>query len=125
MSIKSEDRNKQDTQKTSAMFESDNDENLVDSVPIEPPVEEECADDHHASKHNNNMWGRGVVADFKRTLGTHYKAEMTNINQTVVACSFFLFFACIAPAITFGKHAGGFSHQQSYLYGNQLLNFFH
>mmetsp|Transcript_14586 Transcript_14586/g.25695 ORF Transcript_14586/g.25695 Transcript_14586/m.25695 type:complete len:355 (-) Transcript_14586:839-1903(-) len=27
---------------------------------------------------------------------------MTNLNQTIVATTFFLFFACIAPAITFG-----------------------
>ena len=49
-----------------------------------------------------NGWGRGIVADIKRTLGTHWKEEMANINCKTLACSFFLFFACIAPAITFG-----------------------
>lgn len=49
-----------------------------------------------------NGWGRGIVADIKRTLGTHWKEEMTNLNCKTLACSFFLFFACIAPAITFG-----------------------
>ena len=46
-------------------------------------------------------WGP-VIDDIKRTLGTHYIAEMTNFNQKTIAVSFFLFFACIAPAITFG-----------------------
>ena len=47
-------------------------------------------------------WGRGIVADVKRTIGTHWKPEMLNFNQKTIAVSFFLFFACIAPAITFG-----------------------
>jgi len=46
--------------------------------------------------------GYGIIDDFKRTVGTHWKQEMTNFNQKTVAVSFFLFFACIAPAITFG-----------------------
>jgi hypothetical protein len=50
----------------------------------------------------NNRWGRGIVADFQRTILTHWKKEMSNLNQTVIATTFFLFFACIAPAITFG-----------------------
>jgi hypothetical protein len=47
-------------------------------------------------------FGRGIVADAKRTLGVHWIAEMRNFNQKTVAVSFFLYFACIAPAITFG-----------------------
>lgn len=43
-----------------------------------------------------------VIDDFKRTVGTHWVSEMTNLNQKTVAVSFFLFFACISPAITFG-----------------------
>jgi len=50
----------------------------------------------------NNGWGRGIVADFRRTILTHWTKEMSNLNQTVIATTFFLFFACIAPAITFG-----------------------
>lgn len=49
-----------------------------------------------------HSWGRGIVDDAKRTVGTHWKQEMVNLNQKTVAVSFFLFFACIAPAITFG-----------------------
>jgi len=44
----------------------------------------------------------GVIQDFKRTIGKHWVKEMTNINQKTLAVSFFLFFAAIAPAITFG-----------------------
>ena len=46
--------------------------------------------------------GHAIVDDVKRTLGTHWRTEMTNFNQKTVAISFFVFFACIAPAITFG-----------------------
>jgi len=46
--------------------------------------------------------GRGVVKEFKRTVGTWWVAEMTNFNQKTIAVSFFIFFAAVAPAITFG-----------------------
>ena len=72
-------------------------------------------DTHHQQQDGNNndhndhgnnkkkTWGRGIVSDFRRTVLTHWVKEMTNLNQTVIATTFFLFFACIAPAITFGK----------------------
>ena len=44
----------------------------------------------------------GIISDFKQTIGTHWVKEMTNFNQKTIAVSFFLFFAAIAPAITFG-----------------------
>src|SRR6056300_516380 len=47
-------------------------------------------------------FGRGIVADFKRTVGTWWGKEMTNFNTKTVAVSFFLFIAVIAPTITFG-----------------------
>lgn len=56
----------------------------------------------HGFGHDNNRWGRGIVRDAQRTLGTHWCGEMSNFNLQTVAVSFFLFFACIAPAITFG-----------------------
>ena len=46
--------------------------------------------------------GKGIIDDFKRTIGTNWWKEMTNFNSRTVAVSFFLFFAAIAPAITFG-----------------------
>ena len=35
---------------------------------------------------------------------------MSNFNQKTVAISFFVFFACIAPAITFGAMYSKFTH---------------
>ena len=60
------------------------------------------ADDDNEHSSDNDRWGRGIAKDFRRTVLTHWKSEMTNLNQTVIATTFFLFFACIAPAITFG-----------------------
>lgn len=39
--------------------------------------------------------GHAIIDDFKQTIGTHWKSEMTNFNQKTIAVSFFLFFACI------------------------------
>lgn len=47
-------------------------------------------------------WGRGVVREIRETLGTWWIKEMTNPNLKTVAVSFFLYLACVAPAITFG-----------------------
>ena len=44
-------------------------------------------------------WGRGIVQDFRNTLGLWWGREMTNINQKTLAVSLFIFFACIAPAM--------------------------
>ena len=41
---------------------------------------------------------------------TWWRVEMTNLNMKTIAVSFFLFFACIAPAITFGAIYGKFTH---------------
>jgi len=51
-------------------------------------------------------WGKGIIADFKRTVGTNWVKEMTNFNQKTVAVSFFLYIAAIAPTITFGAVYG-------------------
>jgi len=51
---------------------------------------------------NNLSWGRGIKEDWDRTVGTYWLAEMTNIQQKTIAVTFFMFFAAIAPAITFG-----------------------
>ena len=37
---------------------------------------------------------------------------MTNFNQKTIAVSFFLFFACISPAITFGAIYGKATENQ-------------
>lgn len=51
----------------------------------------------------NNKWGKGIVKEFKATVGTWWVKEMTNFNQKTIAVSFFIFFAAVAPAITFGS----------------------
>jgi len=47
-------------------------------------------------------WGRRILQDFKTTIGTHWREEMTNFNTKTIAVSLFLFIAVIAPCITFG-----------------------
>lgn len=47
-------------------------------------------------------FGRGIVQDFKQTVGTHWRKEMTNFNTKTIAVSIFMFIAVIAPSITFG-----------------------
>ena len=47
-------------------------------------------------------WGRGLIADFKNTVGTHWVQEMTNFNQKTVAVSLLMFITVIAPTLTFG-----------------------
>jgi len=44
-------------------------------------------------------WGRGIVDDYKRTIRIHWKEEMSNFCLKTIAVGFFLFFACIAPAM--------------------------
>ena len=47
-------------------------------------------------------WGRAIVREVRATIGTHWIEEMTNPNLKTLAVSFFLYLACVAPAITFG-----------------------
>lgn len=47
-------------------------------------------------------WGRGILHDFRTTVGTHWVSEMTNFNTKTIAVSIFLFIAVIAPCVTFG-----------------------
>ena len=66
------------------------------------------ADHHHhhilwRRRGDGNGWGRGIANDVRQTLGKNWKKDMTNLNCKTLAVSFFLFFACIAPAITFAK----------------------
>ena len=57
---------------------------------------------HHGDDGKPKTFGRGIVADFKRTIGTWWLKEMTNFNTKTIAVSLFLFIAVIAPTITFG-----------------------
>ena len=66
----------------------------VDTV-LEDAWEDECENEGTVHK-------SGIITEFKATIGSHWIKEMTNFNQKTIAVSFFLFFAAIAPAITFG-----------------------
>jgi hypothetical protein len=58
---------------------------------------------HEDDPNEHKGFGRAIAREVKRTIGTHWVAEMTNFNQKTVAVSFFIFFAAVAPAITFGS----------------------
>jgi len=51
-------------------------------------------------------WGKGIIKDIRRTVGTHWVSEMTNFNQKTVAVTFLLFISVIAPTLTFGAVYG-------------------
>jgi hypothetical protein len=38
----------------------------------------------------DKKWGKGIVSEFKSTVGTWWVKEMTNFNQKTVAVSFFV-----------------------------------
>ena len=44
-------------------------------------------DDGHKMR-SGQGWGRGIVADVKRTIGTHWKEEMVNLNSKVCRMMF-------------------------------------
>ena len=70
---------------------------------VEKDVEETEKDDGHGHGHGgNNGYGKGIVKDFKQTVGTWWVKEMVNFNTKTIAVSIFLFIAVIAPCITFG-----------------------
>lgn len=62
--------------------------------------DESSTDEGHRKP--NQGWGRGIAEDFRSTVYSHWKNEMTNFNTKTIAVSFFLFIAVIAPSITFG-----------------------
>ena len=47
-------------------------------------------------------WGTGMVADFKRTVGTHWVEGMTNFNTKTIPVSLLMYITVIAPTLTFG-----------------------
>jgi hypothetical protein len=52
------------------------------------------------------LWGKGIIADVKRTVGTHWFSEMINLNQKTVAVTLLMFITVIAPTLTFGAVYG-------------------
>ena len=59
-------------------------------VPLDPP----------------QMWGRGIVNEFKETVLGHWVKEMINVNQKTVAVTLLLFITVISPTLTFGAVYG-------------------
>jgi hypothetical protein len=55
-------------------------------------------DDDYATSMLCNC-GRGIAAEFKRTVGTWWYKEMTDFNQNTIAVSVFIFFAAVAPPL--------------------------
>ena len=76
------------------------------SVLVKQKDLEDKGEEKDKGQDNNNTgstgWGRGILQDFKTTIGTHWREEMTNFNTKTIAVSLFLFIAVIAPCITFG-----------------------
>jgi hypothetical protein len=50
--------------------------------------------------------GRGIINDIKRTVGSHWKEEMVNLNQKTIAVSLLMFITVISPTLTFGAVYG-------------------
>lgn len=50
-------------------------------------VDNNIHDDGHKMR-SGQGWGRGIVADVKRTIGTHWKEEMVNLNSKVCRMMF-------------------------------------
>ena len=46
------------------------------------------------------LWGKGIIGDIKRTIGSHWLEEMLNINQKTIAVSLLMFISVIAPTLT-------------------------
>lgn len=52
------------------------------------------------------MWGTGIIQDFRNTVAKHWWTEMTNFNQKTIAVTLLLFISVIAPTLTFGAVYG-------------------
>eukprot|EP00540_Astrosyne_radiata_P023323 CAMPEP_0116868588 /NCGR_PEP_ID=MMETSP0418-20121206/27280_1 /TAXON_ID=1158023 /ORGANISM="Astrosyne radiata, Strain 13vi08-1A" /LENGTH=97 /DNA_ID=CAMNT_0004504575 /DNA_START=85 /DNA_END=375 /DNA_ORIENTATION=- len=50
--------------------------------------------------------GRGIINDFKRTVGTHWVEGMTNLNMKTISVTLLLFISVVAPTLTFGAVYG-------------------
>jgi len=81
-----------------------------DTIGVDMARDSDEASQDNGAIRPNQSFGRGIVKDFKQTIGIHWKAEMTNFNFKTIAVSFFLFFAAVAPAITFGAVYGKVTH---------------
>ena len=58
------------------------------------------------------MWDKGMISDIKRTVGTHWVKEMTNLNQRTIAVTLLVFISVIAPTLTFGAVYGSVTNNR-------------
>jgi len=49
-------------------------------------------------------WGKGIIADVKRTVGTHWVKEVTNFNQKTVAVSLLMFITVSKNRLFVSRH---------------------
>ena len=74
------------TTKDNNSSEDDNSSTSKNDKFNEPDVSQHDDDNEgHDGVHmrSGQGWGKGIVQDVKRTLGTHWKKEMTNLNSKV------------------------------------------
>ncbi len=89
------------------MIMSNKSQNVHDffTVPIEIEAEENGVegkdiDIENFSDQKPTSWGRGISDDFKNTIAKNWRQELSNFRVKTLAVSLFLFFACIAPAVS-------------------------
>ena len=71
-----EDSNLKDTYKTDSVATSSN------------MGKDDFQNDGHGHNRSGQSWGRGIILDIKRTLLTHWKGDMTNLNRLEFVTSF-------------------------------------
>lgn len=81
-------------------------EDKNDSTPSTIPNTSVMEDAGKVHMEEGAPWGSGIIKDFRRTVGTHWVAEMTNFNQKTVAVTLLIFISVIAPTLTFGAVYG-------------------
>lgn len=57
-------------------------------------------EDHYPS--TSQSCGRGIVRDAKTAVIPNWWKQMSVVNQKTIGVAFFMFFAAVAPAVTFG-----------------------
>ena len=89
-------------------------ENIDEPTKVQPLVDNADLIDDAGEVHlaPAEPWGKGIINDFKRTIGTWWLKEMTNFNQKTVAVSLLMFISIIPPTLAFGANYGKMSGQR-------------
>lgn len=69
---------------------------------VPPPAKEPVSGQSHAGLEGSWTPGAGIVDDLKRRIPSYVSDFVDGLNTKTIASVLFLFFACLAPAITFG-----------------------